>query len=102
MRLNEAIGQYLDHLRVERALARNTLDAYAADLNAFAAHVGDESELRALGVDAIASMMKANRRGLSPRSSARQFSVLRGFSRFLLRERLIALDPTKLLDPPKL
>jgi integrase/recombinase XerD len=35
------IDAYLDHLRVERALSSNTLEAYARDLNQLAEHVGD-------------------------------------------------------------
>jgi integrase/recombinase XerD len=97
------IDAYLDHLRVERALAKNTLDAYARDLNALAAHVGGEREPAGLGAEDIASLMVANvKRGFGARSSARQLSGLRGFFRFLVRERAITEDPTTLVDRPKL
>jgi integrase/recombinase XerD len=96
------IDAYLDHLRVERSLARNTLEAYARDLQALALHVGDDSDPRALGSQAIATLMVGNvRRGFGARSSARQLSALRGFFRFLVRERAIPEDPTRLLDRPK-
>jgi integrase/recombinase XerD len=42
--LEHWIDAYLDHLRVERALARNTLDSYARDLNALAAHAGGDGD----------------------------------------------------------
>jgi integrase/recombinase XerD len=97
------IDAYLDHLRVERALARNTLDAYARDLNALASQVGGEADPKTLGVEALASVMVANvKRGFGARSSARQLSALRGFFRFLVRERVVAEDPTSLLDRPRL
>ncbi|MBS1123955.1 MAG: hypothetical protein H6Q90_6183, partial [Deltaproteobacteria bacterium] len=32
LRLDEAADLYLDHLKVERGLARNTLDGYGRDL----------------------------------------------------------------------
>jgi integrase/recombinase XerD len=103
MDLQGWIDAYLDHLRVERALARNTLDAYARDLNALAAHVGGECDPGAVGPAAIASLMVANvERGFGARSSARQLSGLRGFFRFLVRERAVADDPTALVDRPKL
>jgi integrase/recombinase XerD len=96
------IDAYLDHLRVERALANNTLDAYARDLNALAAHVGGEVDPAALHPEEIASLMVSNaRRGFGARSSARQLSGLRGFFRFLVRERAIPEDPTTLVDRPK-
>jgi integrase/recombinase XerD len=97
------IDAFLDHLRVERALAANTLEAYARDLNALAGAVGGEQDPRAIGADSIARMMVANvERGFGARSSARQLSALRGFFRFLVRERAVAEDPTALLDRPKL
>jgi integrase/recombinase XerD len=101
--LQNWIDAYLDHLRVERALARNTLEAYARDLNVLAAHVGGEIDPRAIAPDRIASLMVANvERGFGARSSARQASALRGFFRFLVREHAIAEDPTLLLVRPKL
>jgi integrase/recombinase XerD len=97
------IDAYLDHLRVERGLAKNTLDAYARDLNGLAAHVGGERAPGDVGAEDIASLMVANvKRGFGARSSARQLSGLRGFFRFLVRERAIPEDPTTLVDRPKL
>jgi integrase/recombinase XerD len=97
------IDAYLDHLRVERALARNTLDAYARDLNALAAEVGGNADPKTVDAEAIASLMVANvRRGFGARSSARQLSGMRGFFRFLVRERAVPEDPTSLVHRPKL
>jgi len=97
------IDAYLDHLRVERSLASNTLEAYARDLNALAAHVGADTAPGAIGAEAVASLMVDNvGRGFGARSSARQLSAIRGWFRFLVRERAVAEDPTKLVDRPKL
>jgi integrase/recombinase XerD len=46
-------------------------------------------------------MVSNVRRGFGARSSARQLSGLRGFFRFLVRERAIPEDPTTLVDRPK-
>jgi integrase/recombinase XerD len=103
MRLPGWIDAYLDHLRVERSLAGNTLEAYARDLSTLAAHVGEETEPSAIGPEAIAGLMVKNvARGFGARSSARQLSALRGFFRFLVRERAVAADPTALVDRPRL
>jgi integrase/recombinase XerD len=97
------IDAYTDHLRVERALAANTLDAYARDLNDLAEHVGGGVGPESIRPEAIAALMVSNvRRGFGARSSARQLSGLRGFFRFLVREKVIAEDPTTLVDRPKL
>jgi len=97
------IDAYLDHLRVERSLAANTLEAYARDLNALVAHVGADTAPSGIGAEAVASLMVDNvGRGFGARSSARQLSAIRGWFRFLVRERAVAEDPTKLVDRPKL
>ncbi len=103
MDLQGWIDAYLDHLRVERALSRNTLEAYSRDLNALASSVGGDADPRSVGPEAIASLMVVNvRRGIGARSGARQLSALRGFFRFLVRERAVAEDPTQLVDRPRL
>jgi integrase/recombinase XerD len=98
------IDSYLDHLRVERALAKNTLEAYARDLGEIAIHVSDEAAADVRRIDATAVLdfvISGSRRGKSARSSARQLSALRGFFRFLVRERAIETDPTELVERPK-
>jgi integrase/recombinase XerD len=94
------IDAYLDHLRVERALTQNTLDAYARDLNAMAVHVG-EADPQTIGTEQLSSLLASNEgRGISARSSARQLSALRGFFRFLVAEHKTTEDPTTLLEGP--
>ncbi len=102
MKLHGWIDAYLSHLRVERALAANTLDAYGRDLARLAAHVGDVDPVAITDTE-IASLLADNvRTGFGARSSARQLSGLRGFFKFLVRERVIESDPTALADRPKL
>jgi integrase/recombinase XerD len=98
--LRTSIDAYLVHLKVERALSKNTLEAYARDLNALAAHVG-EVDVRAVGPEQLSSLWIRNEsRGFSARSSARQLSALRGFFRFLLGEGATSDDPTTLFEGP--
>jgi integrase/recombinase XerD len=96
------IDAYLDHLRVERALAKNTLEAYARDLRRLAEHSKD-LDPKAIDAGTIADLLVQNvKTGFGARSSARQLSALRGFFRFLVRERAIPSDPTQLVDRPRL
>lgn len=102
MDLHGWIDAYLDHLRVERALAKNTLDAYARDLAALAEHAGGDVDPARIDAGIVAELMVRNvKRGFGARSSARMLSGLRGFFRFLVRERAIPEDPTLLVDRPK-
>ncbi|HXX70000.1 MAG TPA: tyrosine recombinase [Polyangiaceae bacterium] len=101
MDLHGWIDTYLDHLRFERALSTNTLEAYARDLGSLAHHVGGDRDPSSIGPDAIASLIASNLdRGVSARSGVRQLSALRGFFRFLVRERAVGEDPTLLVDRP--
>ncbi|MGH7282498.1 MAG: site-specific tyrosine recombinase XerD [Polyangiaceae bacterium] len=103
MNLARAIDVFLDHLRVERALSKNTLEAYARDLGALLAHAGEDRDVAEVGFGDIAKLLAENvKHGFGARSSARQLSALRGFFKFLLREKEIKVDPTEMVDRPKL
>ncbi|ODU00320.1 MAG: site-specific tyrosine recombinase XerD [Thiobacillus sp. SCN 63-1177] len=99
------IERFCDHLWLEDGLANLTLAAYRRDLESFAAWLEKE---RARGLDAaVAGDLEAYlawrfARRTQPRSAARYTSALKRFYRYLLRERLIATDPTLNLDSPKL
>src|SRR5262245_34070931 len=91
-------------LAAERGAARNTLVAYQADLDDFAAFAAARGQPPA-GCDAAllqAYMAGLQRAGLAARTAARRLSALRQFHRFLLREGGGADDPTSLLDAPRL
>ncbi|MFO0741305.1 MAG: site-specific tyrosine recombinase XerD [Labilithrix sp.] len=97
------IDAYLDHLRVERALAKNTLEAYARDLGELSQSVDAEDEPRAIQpAQVLDFVIAASKRGKSARSSARQLSAVRGFFKFLLREKAITTDPSELVERPRL
>lgn len=94
---------YLDHLRVERGLARNSLDAYGRDvrrLRAFAA--GKRRDVLALRqADVVEFLAGLRSEGLSPRSAARTLHALRGLYRFAVREGHLQADPMENLKAPR-
>ncbi len=103
--LHSWLDAYLDHLRVERALAKNSLEAYARDLGELARELerdGDCDVRRIQAAHVLDFVVSGSRRGKSARSSARQLSAMRGFFRFLVRERAIETDPTELVARPRL
>ena len=100
---NQPLAAWLDHLRVERGLAENTLAAYENDLRKLQAYA-EERGLKLLSLQhadlaSFASGLRAG--GLSARSQARHVHALRGFFRFAAREGLVAKDPTENLRPPR-
>jgi integrase/recombinase XerD len=107
MDLNGWVDAYLSHLRVERALAPNTVEAYARDLSKLCEHAeagenAEPLETRAFDERLVSTyLVKLGGDGLGPRSAARHLSAVRGFAKFLLRERVIAADPCALIERPR-
>jgi integrase/recombinase XerD len=97
------VDDYLEQLRVERALAKNTLEAYSHDLAAFITHLERRNcALSGASPETIAEFLAAlTERGVSARSQARYVSSLRGLFRYLRASRHIAVDPTELMESPK-
>jgi len=97
------IDAYLDHLRVERALSRHTLAAYATDLQRYLIAIQTQGKsLQAVTAsDVHALLASLTERGLSARSQARFVSSLRGFYKYLLREQLITSDPLETAEAPR-
>lgn len=99
------IDRFCDHLWLEDGLAPLTLAAYRRDLAGFAAWL-DQDRQRTLDAavvgDVEAYLAWRFARRTQPRSAARYTSALKRFYRYLLREKLIAADPTLNLDSPKL
>lgn len=102
--LSSLIDRYLEHLLVERGLSRSTLSSYGSDLRRYAAF------LAAGGISTVSAedtarllqyLIHLRAEGLGPRSRARHLVSLRAFYRFLLREGVLAADPTARLDSPR-
>jgi len=99
-----ALDDYIQHLRVERGLSKHTVDAYARDLVRFGARLADEeASLDEVDEGRVAGyLVTLSHDGLSARTQARALSAIRGFFRFLVQEGRQQLDPTELLEAPRL
>ncbi len=102
--LEPALDLFLAHVRVEKGLSENTVEAYGRDLRRYLEHLGE------LGISAWARVGRAEvqahlgelvRRGLSPRSQARALSAIRSLHALLVAERLAEVDATDELDAPR-
>lgn len=97
------VDRYIDALWLEKGLSANTLSAYRRDLEALGAWLARgghrlEQATTALLGDYLAHRLNAK---ISARSTRRALSSIRGFYRYLVRERLIGTDPAALLDNPR-
>src|SRR5690242_13608479 len=99
--LEPALDLFLAHVRVEKGLAENSVEAYGRDLRRYVDHLAEQGVVswEAVGRPEIqAHLAELCRRGLSPRSQARALSAIRSLHRLLHAERLTPIDPADEID----
>ncbi len=101
--MDRSIEAYLEMLSAEHGAARNTLAAYRADLEAFAAYAAAQGQRPADATEpTLQGYLQSLHSVVAARTAARRLSCLRGFYRFLLQNGARTDDPTMLLDAPRL
>lgn len=106
--LAQAVAGYLDHLAVERGLARNSLLAYRRDLRRYhewclGRGLCDLSEVTDVDISDFLAALRAGDEehpALAASSAARAVIAVRGFHRFATREGLTSADPSRVVRPP--
>ncbi len=102
--MDHYFDHFLNYLAVERGLTKNTLDAYGRDLAKY------QTYLESCRIDRLEDitpslimhfMVTLKNDGLSPRSRARTLVTLRTFHKFLVSEKLAAVNPTGQIVAPK-
>src|SRR5688500_10073757 len=99
----DLIREYLSYLRVEKGLAKNSLDAYEADLTKLKAWTEKNGfEIGALTRQDLREwLVDLGRAKLSDNSRRRVVSSLRGFFKFLLIDGHIETNAAEDLDVPQ-
>ncbi|SNS40675.1 integrase/recombinase XerD [Micrococcales bacterium KH10] len=102
------IQTYLNHLAVERGLAKNSLAAYRRDLTRLAAFLESRSiDVLAVEPGDLDQFVLELRTGtpahppLSAASTARTIAAVRGLYRFAVTEGLLTTDPAEALHRPQ-
>lgn len=100
------IELFLDALWMEQGLSKHTLSAYQTDLKSlarWAASDNNGSPLLNLQKSHLQSYLAYRHQlGIKARSTARLLSTLRRFYQYLIRENRLSIDPSALLESPKL
>jgi integrase/recombinase XerD len=100
------IKQFRSYLKLERSLAANSIEAYVRDITKlkefFEIKNQSTSALKVSQLDLINFIEFINELQLSPYSQARILSGIKSFYKYLLYEQLIDLDPSELLESPKI
>jgi integrase/recombinase XerD len=97
------LREYETHLRVERGLRPLSIEAYRRDLEMFAEFLeaGGGVLVGAGQGDVSGFMQHLREHGQESRSVARKLSGVRGFYRWLLKDKRITADPTVNIESPK-
>ena len=83
-------------MAVEKGASRNTIDGYSLDLNRYAGFIEERGILEMSGIgteDVIAYLASLHAEGLAANSVNRALAALRGFYRYLLREKRVDHTP---------
>jgi integrase/recombinase XerD len=94
--MHRLIDEYLNFLIVEKGASRNTLDGYSRDLNRYAAFISDRhiEDIRKIQTGELLSYLALLKdQGLAANSVNRSLAALRGFYKYLLREKKLDVNP---------
>ena len=99
------VESFLHYLRYERNYSEKTVVSYGIDLREFQGYLnGVDSELKLENVDSdivrgwIVRLMEG---GMSEASVNRKLSALRTFYKYLLKKKMITVDPMSIVKGPK-
>ena len=104
LELTPLIDRFLNYLVVEKGLARATLESYSRDILRYAEFLDRNRRRRVSEQDTaliLKHLIELRQKGLGARSRARHLVSVRGFYRFLVQEKILALDPAKQVELPK-
>ncbi|MBI4850480.1 MAG: tyrosine recombinase XerC [Acidobacteria bacterium] len=108
--MQEYVDKFIDHLMYERNVSEHTLRNYRIDLESFYEHIaprnsaGVQAEVEPKTIDVIAIrgfVSKLYQENKKKSSVARRIAALRSFFNFLLKEKIIDLNPAHLVTSPK-
>jgi integrase/recombinase XerD len=106
MSWNLHITQFKNYLKLERALATNSIDAYTRDVTKLMEFLDMSKKihdpLQVKPIDLLDFIKFIHELGLSPHSQARIVSGIKGFYKYLSYENFISTDPSELLELPRL
>ncbi len=101
---NGLADQYLNWVFIEKGLSRKTIEAYSSDLVVFFNFLNKNKVTSIAQTDPsviLLHLISLRDTGLKAASRARHLVSIRGFYDFLVKEKLLDLNPAKVVDIPK-
>jgi integrase/recombinase XerD len=97
MKLDQALDLYLNHLAIERNLAKNSIESYSRDLYNYIHHFDQNIDLEKITERNIQDFLDTKRIDHSESSITRLIASIRGFHKFLNQESVSKVNPAQYL-----
>ena len=104
MSWKQSIKEFKTYLKIERSLSDNTIDSYLRDVQKLA-KFSEEKELDELQItkaEVKEFIAFINTEGISARSQSRIISGIKAFYKYLILEDYLTINPTELIESPKI
>ena len=101
---NDHLNSYLKYLRDIKHYSQATLDSYRRDIHGYLQYLSEQdvSDITEASIHNVRSYLATRRRqGLTSVSMRRALSSLRGFYKYLIKQNLLATNPTTDVRAPK-
>ena len=95
---------FKNYLTIERSLSTNSVEAYIRDVKKLAdfAKEKKKTELQIERADLSEFITNISKSGVAARSQSRIISGIKAFYKYLIMEDYITIDPTELLESPRI
>ena len=105
MKWNHAIKDYQSYLKIERGLSENTIENYTRDIQKLTKFLAERKitvSPTKISQDTVQKFVYETAKMVNPRSQARIISGLRSFFDYLVFENYRKVNPTDLIEAPKI
>lgn len=100
--MQDTIKDYINYIYIEKKLSKNTKEAYGKDLILFANFLNNKSILSITTNDIKNYIKYLNDTGKKDKTIARKIVSIRTFFDYLMKEKLISINPCEKIETPKI
>ena len=104
MSWEKSIIEFKSYLKIERSLSDNTIDSYLRDVRKLSDFSQEKNlnELQITKAEVKEFIADINKEGISARSQSRIISGIKAFYKYLILEDYLKVNPTELIESPKI
>ena len=104
MSWEKSIIEFKSYLKIERSLSDNTIDSYLRDVRKLSDFSQEKNlnELQITRTEVKEFIADINKEGISARSQSRIISGIKAFYKYLILEDYLKVNPTELIESPKI